>query len=344
MNATSIDPSVPLEKTCTTLLVVEFLLVVVVTIYHVYFSSSFKKNETKQKEEEQKEKEEEEEKEQKKESPYEDKYLERYLNQKKKYLNEKEKEKENEKEKEENEKETYFTNYTSSMVIEKTPVGNVMMRYNPSRECFEYHSDVTVPYRFLQVVCRKYVLMFQCVNLYIDKEIKKKEEPIEKKEEKGEESQQQQEQQQQQQQQQQQKNKKVFAQFKNYNREGGSGRVNFAAPPKNNISNPRQQKKNNEPTEEIIGNHFSHQGKFANFSFLKVPEMVFSYDTFSYVIKKNEQHVQQEEDEEEDEKEEKTQEKQEKQTSVPIPIPKKPLSYRDFKLLSTTAPSTAVPN
>jgi hypothetical protein len=97
--------------------------------------------------------------------------------------------------------------------------------------------------------------------------------------------------------------KNVFAKFKSYNSEGGSGRVNFAAPPKNNIprnmfgsasSTAKQNKEKNASTSvsasglgpgiEEITNHYSHQGKFLNFAFLqKVPkESVDKTAAFSY--------------------------------------------------------------
>jgi hypothetical protein len=57
-----------------------------------------------------------------------------------------------------------------NIVMEYTPVGNVLMYYNCIRECFEYYSDSTIPYRYLEVVARKYVLMNNCVSLYFDME------------------------------------------------------------------------------------------------------------------------------------------------------------------------------
>ena len=55
-----------------------------------------------------------------------------------------------------------------TFVMETTPLGNVLMMYNSSREMFEYYSDQTIPYRFLEVVCRKFVKMFDCPQLYFD--------------------------------------------------------------------------------------------------------------------------------------------------------------------------------
>ena len=55
----------------------------------------------------------------------------------------------------------------NSFIMEKTPLGNVIMYYNVNRESFEYFSDSTIPYRFLEVVARKYVITFQCRFIYV---------------------------------------------------------------------------------------------------------------------------------------------------------------------------------
>ena len=45
-------------------------------------------------------------------------------------------------------------------VIEKTPIGNVLMIYEKDRESFKYYSDCNIPYRYLEVIGRKYVKLF----------------------------------------------------------------------------------------------------------------------------------------------------------------------------------------
>ena len=52
--------------------------------------------------------------------------------------------------------------------MEHTPLGNVVMYYNSKRETFEYYSDNVIPYRYLDTVCRKYVIMNLCRPLYVD--------------------------------------------------------------------------------------------------------------------------------------------------------------------------------
>ena len=152
------------------------------------------------------------------------------------------------------------------------------MFYNNKRETFEYYSDCTIPYRYLETVSRKYVKTFHCRPIFIDmeEELKEYERKLEEKkrleEEKkkldeeeskkgGEDNSKAKE-----------PKKNVFAKFKNYNKDGPSGRVVSAAPPKNSIPNNNSvnESKKNEP---IIlkerTNRYTHEGKFSNFNILK---------------------------------------------------------------------------
>jgi hypothetical protein len=79
------------------------------------------------------------------------------------------------------------------------------------------------------------------------------------------------------------KPKDVFAKFKSYNKEAGTGRVNTAPPPKNSIPQGRlvntnlNNKKNGTGTvsgnNKILlkenANRYSYQGKFLNFNILQ---------------------------------------------------------------------------
>jgi hypothetical protein len=162
-------------------------------------------------------------------------------------------------------------------IIEKTPLGNVLMFYNNKKESFEYYSDNSMPYRFLEVVGRKYVLTFNCRFLYVDmeKELEKYEKKIKDEKEKQEKEKEK-------------ENEKeeipeilssdtkttpkknVFAKFKSYNKDAGSGRVNKAPPPKNSIPNNKVVKNDNEPVLlKEKANHYTYEGKFANFNILK---------------------------------------------------------------------------
>jgi len=163
----------------------------------------------------------------------------------------------------------------NNFIIEKTPLGNVLMFYNNKKESFEYYSDNSMPYRFLEVVGRKYVLTFNCRFLYVDmeKELEKYEKKLKDEKEKQEKEK---------------ENEKeeipeilssdtkttpkknVFAKFKSYNKDAGSGRVNKAPPPKNSIPNNKVVKNDNEPVLlKEKANHYTYEGKFANFNILK---------------------------------------------------------------------------
>jgi hypothetical protein len=171
-------------------------------------------------------------------------------------------------------------NLKNCFVIEKTPLGNVAMIYNNKKSSFEYFSDSTIPYRYLEPVSRKYVLTFQCKTIYVDmeEELKEYERKLEEKEKEKKEKELMEIEER--------ENEKinknsssnpvpvkksVFAKFKDYNKEAGSGRVNMAPPPKNSI--PSGVKKEANPNEKVIlkerANRYSCEGRFSNFSIIQ---------------------------------------------------------------------------
>ena len=156
----------------------------------------------------------------------------------------------------------------NSFIIEKTPLGNVLMFYDNNRQTFVYYSDNSMPYRYLEVVSRKYVLTFKCRFLYVDMETELKN--YEKKKEKEEKEQKKKEEEEVKEEAMKPK-KNVFAKFKSYNKDAGSGKVNKAPPPKNSI--PNKKRNVNNETEQILlkekSNHYTCEGKFANFNILK---------------------------------------------------------------------------
>jgi len=149
-------------------------------------------------------------------------------------------------------------------VMETTPQGNVLMIYDNKRESFKYFSDSTIPYRYLEVVARKYVKQFDCRPLFVDmeeelkqadiqfekewKEKEEKKEQDEKQEKKGKEK------------------KSVFAKFKSYNKD--TGRASKNIPPKNSIPITKEQE-NKKILLKERANRYTYEGKLANFSFLK---------------------------------------------------------------------------
>lgn len=146
-------------------------------------------------------------------------------------------------------------------VIEFTPHGNVIMTWNNITDSFLYYSDNIIPYRFLEVVSRKYVLHFKCRPIFVDMEEqlvlskqKWEKQQIEKEEIKKRT-----------------KNriikKNVFVNFKSYN---NNNRVSDAMRVKNSIPNKRYE-------NDIIilkekANKYLYKGKIANFDFLKKPD------------------------------------------------------------------------
>ena len=59
--------------------------------------------------------------------------------------------------------------WKSRILLENTPRGNVMMFYNPYTLSFQYYSDEQIiPYKILQQVSTKYVVMYRCKDFFIN--------------------------------------------------------------------------------------------------------------------------------------------------------------------------------
>jgi len=160
--------------------------------------------------------------------------------------------------------------FKNKYIIEHTPLGNVLLFYNHDKLAFEYYSDLTIPYRYLDTVSRKYVLTYNYRPLYIDmeEELKECEKRLQEKE-----KQMKQQAELQENDKLKSKPKDVFAKFKSYNKEAGTGRVNTAPPPKNSIPQNRIMKTNLKDNEKMLlkerANRYSYQGKFLNFNILQ---------------------------------------------------------------------------
>lgn len=158
-------------------------------------------------------------------------------------------------------------------VMEKTPIGNVLMIYSNDRNTFIYYSDIAIPYRYLEVVGRKYVKMFHCRPIFVDmeEELNLYEKKLEVQREKDEKDRLKKEEE---------KNnnqntksienkKSVFVKLKTYNK--SSGHVNMAAPPKNSIPN-RQIGPKDSNVKTLLkenANRYTYEGKLSNFIFLQ---------------------------------------------------------------------------
>ena len=159
----------------------------------------------------------------------------------------------------------------NSILFENTPNGNVVMFYDNSRESFAYYSDNTIPYRFLEVIARKYVIVNNCKSIYVDMayELQEAERKInekkQKKEEKEEEEKQKREEGKQQSVDQ---PKNVFAKFKSYNKDSSIQSAGIPVDSKSHTPKNAQQ----QDVEKIVkdnANRYSCEGKIANFNFLK---------------------------------------------------------------------------
>jgi hypothetical protein len=160
----------------------------------------------------------------------------------------------------------------NSFVIEYTPLGNVIMRYNNEKGSFEYYSNNSIPYRYLEPIGRKYVTTYFCKPLFIDleEELKRAEEKFDMEKEKNEEKQQALKMN---------EPKKIFANLKSYNANiVKTTPVNL--PSKNRstgpLALPPQIKANlpnvNSNTKQLLKEHanrYTWEGRFANLSLLK---------------------------------------------------------------------------
>lgn len=154
-------------------------------------------------------------------------------------------------------------NFKNNIILENTPLGNVLMFFDNKKETFVFYSDLTIPYRFLEVVGRKYVVTYNCKQLFIDmgEELKISEEKKTKKQDLKVEV----------------PNliknnisstntkKDVFAKFKTYNNNVTKEVV--SAPSKNTGPNTSSKKENVLLKENA--NRYKYEGKLVNYNFLQ---------------------------------------------------------------------------
>jgi hypothetical protein len=167
----------------------------------------------------------------------------------------------------------------NTFVMEYTPMGNVILTFNPEKDHFEYYSDATIPYRFLETVARKFIIMNNCKAIYIDMENelkiyednikkieakKKAEKEAEKEAEKVKEPNYEKPK----------EKRDVFAKLKSYNKDLSTNRMGASQviPPKNSQgpqSHTIQQDKFKPLILKEKSNSYSHKGKIQNFNLLK---------------------------------------------------------------------------
>lgn len=154
-------------------------------------------------------------------------------------------------------------------IMEMTPLGNVLMTYNKERTTFSYYSDNTIPYRYLEVVCRKFVKSFHCRPLFVDMEEELKTSELKLEEEKQKEKEKEKESIEEESKNKEDKKKNVFAKLKSYNQ--SSGKVSVA---QSNISYPTKpgQSTNEKLVLKENANRYTYEGKISTFSLLKKPD------------------------------------------------------------------------
>lgn len=160
----------------------------------------------------------------------------------------------------------------NTILMENTPLGNVIMYYDKSRETFIYYSDSNIPYRYLEVISRKYVTMNDCKQIHVDmeQEIKDAQEKLEQKKQEEEEKKKQLEQQQNPDENHSSTNvkKDVFAKLKKYNT--NTSLKSSGIPTDNKSISKKNVQENNKPLIlKENANRYSCEGKLMNFSFLK---------------------------------------------------------------------------
>lgn len=164
--------------------------------------------------------------------------------------------------------------FIDNYILEHTPLGNIYMRYNNDKKSFEYFSNNSIPYRYLETAGRKYVMTYWCKPIFVDieNELKKAEERYEEEKKRKEDEDKKLEEER--------KNnpRKILAQLKNYNKET----KDVTMRPMKNRNNknavlPPQIKANlhdvNKPVEKQLlkehTNRYTWEGRLTNFCPLK---------------------------------------------------------------------------
>jgi hypothetical protein len=161
----------------------------------------------------------------------------------------------------------------NTILMENTPLGNVIMYYDKSRETFIYYSDSNIPYRYLEAISRKYVTMNDCKQIHVDmdQEIKDAQEKLEQKRQEEEEKKKQLELEQHKSDENHSSTnvkKDVFAKLKKYNT--NTSLKSSGIPTDNKSVSKKNIQENNKPMIlKENANRYSCEGKLMNFSFLK---------------------------------------------------------------------------
>jgi hypothetical protein len=192
---------------------------------------------------------------------YEDKYLDKFRQIESKELSEEK-----------------LESLLNSFIMENTSQGNVIMLWDNKKQCFLYYSDKVIPYRFLEVVARKYVIFNDCKKIYIDMEeqVQSAKQKLESTKESLTQNINDKEKEKEKEKQKEQvaapMKKNVFAKMKSYN----SSSIKSAVVPLDQKKAKNVQQNSSNPTPQNAdailkenANRYTYQGKLSNFSFLK---------------------------------------------------------------------------
>jgi len=166
--------------------------------------------------------------------------------------------------------------YINNYISETTPLGNVYMRYNNDKGSFEYFSNYSIPYRYLEPMGRKYVMTYWCKPIFVnlEEELKRAEERFEEDKKKAEEEINKMTEME--------KNnpKNIIAKLKGYNKSTvkdtlnnaqGKNRnqQNFVLPPQIKANLPNVNQTSSKQLLKEKANRYTWEGRFTNFSPLK---------------------------------------------------------------------------
>ena len=164
--------------------------------------------------------------------------------------------------------------FMDNYILEHTPLGNIFMRYNNDKKSFEYFSNNTIPYRYLEPVGRRYVMTYWCKPIFVDIE-----EELKRAEIKFDEGMKVKEEYEKRRQEEIKNNpRRVVAQLKNYNKETkdqtlrpmkNRSNKNSVLPPQIQANLPDVNKTSDKQLLKENANRYTWEGRLTNFSPLK---------------------------------------------------------------------------
>jgi hypothetical protein len=163
----------------------------------------------------------------------------------------------------------------NSYILEHTPLGNIYMRFNNDKKTFEYFSNNTIPYRYLEPVGRKYVMTYWCKPLFVDIE-----EELKLAEQKFDEEKLRREEEEKNNVKNNNKSRDVLAKLKDYNKDSklpnslklqakNRGQQNFVLPPQIKANLPNVNQTSSKQLLKENANRYTWEGRLSNFSPLK---------------------------------------------------------------------------